>query len=168
MFVRIAVDKLVHYTRFVHNTRYCIHTPTNVFLPYELHELGFPVLNIHHASRLRKPFFIFPQVRRLIVNKDVCIRLRKYVIHWQNDRDWHAYVRGFIEKIDPCRSMVNLFIGEPTGVRSASAFHYERSHRNRLGNRCCNSSLPDTSRVIRNYSPTSHTHTHTYIVRRHC
>lgn len=58
--------------------------------------------------------------------------------------------------------MVNLFIGEPTGVRSASAFHYERSHRNRLGNRCCNSSLPDTSRVIRNYSPTSYIHIYIY------
>lgn len=72
------------------------------------------------------------------MNKDACKDaglVRDSLI----DRNWHAYVRDFIEKIDPCRSMVNLFIGPTPRVRFINS---ERSHRNCLGNRYYDSSLP--------------------------
>lgn len=73
------------------------------------------------------------------MNKDACKDALRLVRDSLIDRNWHAYVRGFIEKIDPCRSMVNLFIGPSPRVRFINS---ERSHRNCLGNRYYDSSLP--------------------------
>lgn len=73
------------------------------------------------------------------MNKDACKDALRLVRDSLIDRNWHAYVRGFIEKIDPCRSMVNLFIGPSPRVRFINS---ERWHRNCLGNRYYDSSLP--------------------------
>ena len=126
--------------------------------------LGKLYLRVEYSPNRNKNFWLwnsdslraFPSNRRLFFPSCMyTYRLQERVIHWGNPTaDGHAYVRDFIEKIDGCRSMVNLFYWRTDSRSSRECVSSTANTRTGIALRivACNSRLPGVNRLIRNSS----------------